>query len=157
MLNMVSVCDTLITYFYNYKYQHCNNVKKSTYLRLTFFLDFSFPKFPPSKLVVLSSSPLNFKMHSMVFIVIVMGSDASFVHGTCISNSWICPDTKLKGSCNSCSNTSNRKSKLWKEASPPHSDTYTFVDKQNKISLSCFLYLWIFWSKIFNVLIYVAE
>lgn len=48
----------------------------------------------------------------MVLIVIVIGSDVNFVHGTWISNSCMCPETKLNGKCNSCSSTSKRRSKL---------------------------------------------
>lgn len=65
----------------------------------------------------------NFVNSPMVFMVIVIGSEVNLVHGTCIKSSRICPEIKLKGDCNSCSSTSNLKSKLWKDASPPHNET----------------------------------
>lgn len=52
-----------------------------------------------------------------------IGSDANFVHGTCIKSSLILPDTKLKGNCSSCSRTCKFSSKLRKQASPPQSET----------------------------------
>lgn len=60
----------------------------------------------------------------MVLIVMVMGSEASLVQGTCISSSWTWPLIKLNGSCSSCSNTSSLRSRLWNETSPPHNDTW---------------------------------
>ena len=60
-------------------------------------------------------------------MVMTMGSALSLVQGTWICSSWMCPDTNEKGSPSSSSSTSSRRSRLLKETSPPHRDTWETV------------------------------
>ena len=61
----------------------------------------------------------NRKTHSMVLIVMTIGSVFNRVQGTLMWSSWMCPDTKVKGRPSSFSRTSSLKSKLEKTTSPP--------------------------------------
>lgn len=58
-----------------------------------------------------------------VFIVTMIGSDASFVHGICIFKSFTWPERNVKGNWSSSSSTSSRSSRFWKATSPCHRDT----------------------------------
>ena len=72
--------------------------------------------------VALSDGSL--RTHSMVLMVSTIGSVLSLVQGTWICSSWMCPETRLKGSRSSSSSTSSLRSRLLKTASPPHKDTW---------------------------------
>jgi hypothetical protein len=96
----------------------------------------------------------------MVFIVMTIDSDASFVQGTWILSSWMCPLENVKGECNSASSTSNLKSKLWNTASPPHRETCVNLKQFKYLKLAILMltfYLWILGFYVFYVLVHVAQ
>ena len=70
----------------------------------------------------------NRKTHSIVLIVMTIGSAFNRVQGTLIWSSWMWPDTKVKGRPSSFSRTSSLKSKLEKTTSPPQRLTCNFQD-----------------------------
>ena len=70
----------------------------------------------------------NRKTHSIVLIVMTIGSAFNRVQGTLMWSSWMWPDTKVKGRPSSFSRTSSLKSKLEKTTSPPQRLTCNFQD-----------------------------
>lgn len=64
----------------------------------------------------------------IVFIVIVIGSEVNFVHGTWINSSLMLPDLKLNGNCNSCSKACRFNSRFWKVASPPQKENLKIIE-----------------------------